>query len=113
MGVSESSRKLDPTETLLRRKLVEDAQTPEYLTHTGLDKTPPTNSSKLSALIQTIRPSEETPELTGSALKSTTKENSEVLPPLVRSTEVSDKRVTEPLTEDHQLDKPGRREIPK
>merc|ERR1711990_497615 len=98
---------------LPKRKLVEDAQTREFLTLTGLDKTPLTNSSKLSVSIQTMLPSEETQELTGSALKSTTKESLEVSLVLVRSTEVLDKKVTEPLTSDHQLEEPGREEIHK
>merc|ERR1711953_1668170 len=44
--VSESSRRPDPTDQLPRRKLVEDAQTWEYSTHTGSVKTPLTNSSR-------------------------------------------------------------------
>merc|ERR1712113_71406 len=81
-----------------------------FSTHTGSVKTPLTNSSRLSVLTQHTKPLEETQELTGSALKSTTKESLEVLLLPVRSTEVSDKRVTEPPTEDHQSEEPGREE---
>ena len=70
-----------------------------------------TNSSRLSVLIQVIKPLEETQESTGFALKSTTKESLEVLLQLVRNKEVLDKRVTEQPTEDHQSDQLGRREI--
>merc|ERR1712060_80336 len=88
-------------------RLVENAPTSESSTPTGLVKTLPTNSSRLSALIQTTPPSRKTQESTGSFLKNTTKESSEVSPPLVRNTEVSDKRDTEPTTEDHQSDPHG------
>merc|ERR1711865_995596 len=97
MEVSRSSRKLDPTDPSLRRRLVENAPTSESSTPIGLVKTLPTNSLRSSALIQTIMPSRKTQESTGSFLKNTTKENSEV----------SDKRVTEPITEDHQSDPHG------
>merc|ERR1711865_687652 len=56
---------------------------------------------------QSMGPSRKTQESTGSFLKNTTKENSEVSPPPVRNIEVSDKRVTEPITEDHQSDPHG------
>merc|ERR1711957_13358 len=107
MEVSESSRKLDPTDPSLRRRLVENAPTSESSTPIGLDKTLPTNSLRSSALIQTIMPSRKTQESTGSFLKNTTKENSEVSPPPVRNIEVSDKRDTELITEDHQSDPHG------
>lgn len=77
--VSESSRKLDPTDLLPRRRLVESALTSESSTPTGLVKMPPTNSSRLSALIQTILASRRMPELTGSFQRSTIEEKSEVL----------------------------------
>jgi hypothetical protein len=73
--VLENSRKPDPTDLLLKRRLEEDAATLEFLTHTGLDKTPPTNSLKLSALTQHTKLSSKTQELTGLSQKSTTKEN--------------------------------------
>merc|ERR1711862_332648 len=79
-------------------------------THTGLDKTPPTNSSRSSVLTQHTKPLEEIQESTGSAPRSTTRESLEVSLQLVRDTEVSDKRVTDPPTEDHQLEVPGREE---
>merc|ERR1712216_348604 len=73
--VSESSRKLDPTDLLLKRRLAEDVQTREFSTHTGLVKMPLTNSSKLSVLIHLTEPLEETQESTGFALKSTIRES--------------------------------------
>ena len=72
---------------------------------------PPTNSSRLSSLTQLTTVLERTQESIGLFLKNTTKESSEVLLQPVRNTEVSDKRVIKPITEDHLREVPGRREI--
>merc|ERR1712166_1366087 len=59
---------------------------------------------------QATKPSRLTQESTGSSLRSTTNVSLEDSLPPVRSIEVSDKRVTEPPTEDLQEDHAGRRE---
>ncbi len=76
--VSTNSRVRDHTELLPKRELAEDAETSESSTLTGLVKTEPSSSSKSSSLTPSTRPSEETPELTGSPPPSTSTEKTEV-----------------------------------
>mmetsp|Transcript_41329 Transcript_41329/g.56120 ORF Transcript_41329/g.56120 Transcript_41329/m.56120 type:complete len:209 (-) Transcript_41329:29-655(-) len=108
--VSESSRLLELTEKLPKSVSEESAPTSESSTLTGLVRTLPTNSSRSFLSTLPTRQSEETPVSTGSALASTSTERTVVLPPLARSPEVSEERVTSLPTEDLPSDLPGRTE---
>jgi len=73
-----SSNTRETTVLSLKKELAEDSVLSVSSTHTGLLKTPLTNSTKSSSSTHTTMPSETTQDLTGSPSQSTREENSEV-----------------------------------
>ena len=85
--VSINLSQLDHTELLLKIELERDAETSEFSTLTGLDKTEPSNSSKSSSLTHHTRLLQETPESAGLQPINISTEKTEDSHPLAKSTE--------------------------